>query len=431
MENNELTGFDTTLTAGIAGLIDEETSYHKIAIKTDALKNAISKIERSIGKLTTRDIDKYIYLEVTDDQLTFAANNPQWLIQSVVKNTKEDSKFQLLSDYSFSYCILGSLFADIVRKIQHSEMTLTFEEGRVVIETNSMEFFVPTKDSDEFVKSPSDLTVSSSVTLKSDALHYIYSNVSYAASTSLQRPVLTGINHSIQSNELTCTAADGIRVARVVYPLDKEMESISTTVPATVANEICKLIKDDEDVRISLSDKTIVYHFNDTIIFASLLVEAYPEVDKLIPTELPIHIDVTHAFLKEALSFTSLYETDKVVIFMIDPAHGQLRIKTPETEKGKFKKDISISGEGDALSVAFNTRYLEQSLKKFGEQDVLRFTFGNNLSPFLMKLKNGSEQDLDLFMPIRTAESKMEADIVDFKVTTEFKAFKEVFETIQ
>lgn len=430
MEDNKLTDFDTTFTSEISSLLDSDEGFSKLAIKTDVLKGAISKIERSVAKLAVREIDKYIYFEANEEGLTFSAANSQWIIQSIIKNTEKEEKYQILSGLPFSFCILGSLFADIVRKIHHQEMTLTFEEGRVKIETNSLEFFVPTTDTNEFQKVP-EIQINSSFTLKSDILNHLYSNTAYAASTTLTRPVLTGINHSIEDKILSCTATDSLRVARIVFPVDQDISDISTTVPASTALEVCKLLGENQDVTVSLSDRTVVYTIDDTVIYAILLAEEYPNLDRLIPGELPIHFDVTHSYLKEAMSFTSLYETNKQVVFMVNPAHGRLRVKTPSTEKGKFKKDIAISGEGDDMSIVFNSRYLQDALKKYSDQDVLRFSFQHNLAPFVLRLKGSIDENLDLLVPIRHPESKMEAQLDDFKAVTEFKAFRNDFATIQ
>ena len=76
-----------------------------------------------------------------------------------------------------------------------------------------------------------------------------------------------------------------------------------------------------------------------------------------------------------------------------------LEISAENADFGTFKEQMSISFEGDELTIAFNLQYIQDVLNALRE-DFLRMELGGNISPCLVKNPE-SEDAKFIVMPMR------------------------------
>src|SRR5712672_2292198 len=95
---------------------------------------------------------------------------------------------------------------------------------------------------------------------------------SYAISTDETRYVLNGILFSFKENKLTLVATDGRRLALVdleaEFPRSNEVESV---VPAKCITEIQRLLSDEGDVKLNVSENHVAFEAGGRLLVSKLI----------------------------------------------------------------------------------------------------------------------------------------------------------------
>src|SRR5699024_11058374 len=261
---------------------------------------------------------------------------------------------------------------------------------------------------------------SSSVVIPSGILSTLYNKTNSSLSKSETRPVLTGTCHSIDGDKLTLSATDAFRLSTASYQLSESYDNAKIIVPAVTTQEVNKHLANAEDeIRMSFTEKSIVYDFGNGVVLSSRLLEgAYPDTARLIPESFTTIIQYQVATLREMLKRALLIVEDNPVTFLIKPTDLQSRLVFAGNSNSGFKEDLVIQeASGDDLAISFNLRYFEDALNHFDDSSVINIKFTGSERPFVFNLDGGSESDLDLILPIRVPSNDQDdySDVVDIE----------------
>src|SRR6059058_5054651 len=124
------------------------------------------------------------------------------------------------------------------------------------------------------------------VTMRQKDLREGLRKTSYAISTDETRYVLNGILFSFKENKLTMVATDGRRLAlvdlEVEFPRSDEVEII---VPTKAVTELSRLVGEDGQVRMSVSENQVAFEVGNTLLVSKLVEGNYPNYRQVIPAE--------------------------------------------------------------------------------------------------------------------------------------------------
>lgn len=416
----------------------DEDALPQIAVKTKALLQLIQKVERAIASKTVQDIERYIYFEFTEDRAIARAYNAHFMVETEIPAVVgEEPNYQLIGQSSIEICFLGSALIPMVKKLMSDDLLITYnvEKKQAVIESDSSEFVVFTEEGSQFPQPARLLGDVSSIMLPIDYLENMYQATIYAVSENNARLSLMGINHRITKEGIILTAADGYRLSRQTMDIElteEVNEEINCTIPKESIAEILRLMNGtkEEMIELRLTEQRMEYVLPDVKIYGRLIEQAFPDISKMINEEMEFYMDVPHRVLKEALVFTSMFESDngKKMVFYIKPSDdvndSQLRIATPASEKGKYTQDAIVSGAGSEMTIQINFKYLADTLRKFQENAIIRIAYISHNAPLLLKDASAAKGNFDILLPIIANESGMHAKINKFKVKNNFRAFK-------
>lgn len=425
--------------------IDEEIEKElkttlTLAIQTDLLKAAVSKVEKSISKRTTIEIFTYIYIDIQPDLLTFRGVNGDYIEEATIQQNQDQTNFKVTSGNPGSVCFPGAKFVEIIKKLQHKDTAIKIEEYKAVIKSGRPKFSINGVSGDEFPKMPEiDPAISTTISLHSDVLSTMYNKTMYAASTSETRPILTGVEHKILDGHFKCVGTDSHRLGQYVHEMDGEnLPDFHATVPANVLKEVKKhLDAYSGEVLLHLSGSQLIYEFFDVRLSTRLLEGNYPATEKLIFKEANIGVTFIAGQLKEILTRSTVMNDDKPICIKIKPELNQCRISTDESQLGAFQEDITtLKGEGPDIELYANVRYIQDALSKYGSDEYVRFEFLEALRPFKLRLLDGNPDCLEIVLPVRKPDMKPGSEVVidnfqDSMAVQEFNPFEEDFEEIE
>ncbi len=218
--------------------------------------------------------------------------------------------------------------------------------------------------------------------------------------------VLSGVCFNINENILEMVATDGNRLTRSRKEINSKGESVIFISPARTLVEISRIISmlKDETVKFILKKNKIVFEF-ENVTFQSRLIEGtYPKYQQLIPTTNEKTVSIARESLIQAIERVSVMvnERTNIVKFNFETNSLEISTDTPESGSGKDMLDIDYSYEN--LLIAFNYRYVLDSLKNMDSKNV-KVEMSTNLSASIFKPETENEEDdnnyICLIMPVQ------------------------------
>ncbi len=249
-------------------------------------------------------------------------------------------------------------------------------------------------------------------------LRDMLSKVMYAMAANDQRPVLNGCYFKVSEGNLLMVSCDSFRLAKCSIQTDIENKNtdasalnFSFIIPTKTVGELFKLLKDDEreTVRIYMSRKNIVFNIGELIFFSRLIEGQYIEYDRIILNNHRIFATADRAALISALERAALVTEEKVAGSVrshvkLQFNEGVLKISAIST-LGSTYDEINVEQEGDDLLIAFNNRFLIDSLRACDSEKV-RISMTSALTSINIEPAEKEEDKEELFMllPVRMKE---------------------------
>ena len=290
-----------------------------------------------------------------------------------------------------------------------SRLTATFECGKSTHKTGALK-------AEEFPEIP-DLKTEKGFIVKESTLKNMLSKVSYAMGVNEPRPVLNGCFIKTAADEINVVACDGFKLAVCTAEAElKKLENsergvdFSFIVPVKSVNELTKLLSDDDEdvVTVYMSHRNMVVAFDDLTFFTRLIVGEFVNYNSIIIKNHKIEVKASKQQLLAALEKASLITEERIA----GSVRSHVKVEVTEdilkvsavSSAGSIYDEINVEHTGDDITIAFNNRFLIDSIKACRSETVkLSMSsplMGINVEP--CDEESGSE--LFMLLPVRTRD---------------------------
>lgn len=379
----------------------------KFSINRLELLKKIKDIQLAISNKTTIPILSGLKLEANHEGLKLTGSNSDVSIETKLFTT--DEKNNLIIEETGSIVLQPArFFADIITKLPDENFTFKVNtQLQATIKSTNSFFTINALDSSSYPYLP-EIDTSDVFTLPVKLLKRVIEQTVIAVSKHESRPILTGVNFSINKGKLKAIATDSHRLSQRIIPvIVPESLEFEIVIPGSSLLDLSKILTDDiEEVSIALADNQILFMTEDTNFYSRLLEGNYPQTDQLIPTESSTELIVNVQELKGAVARTSLLShagKNNVVKLIIEDKNVELTSNSPEV--GFVEEDVQFeSVSGEDIEISFNPDYLRDALNTFdGGEASLKLI--STLRPFVI-VPAESDNNINfvqLITPIRTS----------------------------
>ena len=221
--------------------------------------------------------------------------------------------------------------------------------------------------------------------------------------------VLSGVCFNINSNILEMVATDGNRLTRSRKEINSKGEDIIFISPARTLVEVSRIISmvKDERVKFIVKRNKIIFEFDDVTFQSRLIEGTYPKYQQLIPVTNEKTVSIVREELIQAIERVSVMVNERTNIVKFNFENNSLEISTDTPESGSGKDFLDISYEYENLLIAFNYRYILDSLKNMDSKNV-KIEMSTNLSASIFKPEGESEEEennyICLVMPVQVRQ---------------------------
>ena len=221
--------------------------------------------------------------------------------------------------------------------------------------------------------------------------------------------VLSGVCFNINSNILEMVATDGNRLTRSRKEINSKGEDIIFISPARTLVEVSRIISmvKDERVKFIVKRNKLIFEFDDVTFQSRLIEGTYPKYQQLIPVTNEKTVSIVREELIQAIERVSVMVNERTNIVKFNFENNSLEISTDTPESGSGKDFLDISYEYENLLIAFNYRYILDSLKNMDSKNV-KIEMSTNLSASIFKPEGESEEEennyICLVMPVQVRQ---------------------------
>lgn len=354
------------------------------------LQEGISIANKAITGKTTMPILEGIYINAKKEGLTLIGSDMDVSIE-----TKVDA--DILEEGMI--VIDARIFGEIIRKLPNSDIKIeTLENDIIQITCEKSVFNLVYMNGEDYPALPS-INENLSVEVPQNILKNMIKGTSFAIAQDETRPILQGILFEVKNKNLNLVALDGYRLAVRSEFLDNDNE-IEVVIPGKTLNEVSKILEDVSDiVKITFTNNHILFNLNNTKIISRLLDGKFVNYSSLLPQEHKILVDVNKQQLQSCIERASLMAKDSNSNLIKLDVQEENMIITSNSQLGKVREELSINLQGEALQIAFNSRYLLDVLKNVDDDEV-KLEMTSSVSPCVIKCKN-TDNSKYLVLPVR------------------------------
>lgn len=357
----------------------------------------LSVVARAISVFSPLPAFSGVKIDVSETSIVLTGSDSDISIRSTIL-PDEENKLQI-NDMG-SIVIEAKYILEIVRKIEGDIIEIEILDDTLtrISGTNSQFKINGIKSTDypaiDFTQPRETFDISSEV------LKEIITQTCFATSDRETRPVLTGVNFSCHDQQLQCVATDSYRLAKKTVDI-KDSLSFNITIPSKSLQEVLKSIGDEETVTLYVDNKKAQFHIDHTIIQTRLIDGAYPETNRLIPSDYSYELRIDSKELLNAIDRASFIKNDGVYIIKFTLDENECVLSSSSAEVGSSLEVLSNAQfQGNRLTVSCNGRYVFEALKALKQGEIV-FHLCGEMKPFTIHTE-GDDSVLMLVVPLRT-----------------------------
>ncbi len=382
----------------------------KIIFNRQAISNAIPPLMCAVSGKATFSAVEGILLEAQEDGTCIMTT---FDLEKGIRITTEAQVQE-----AGSAIINAQKFMQTLRVMDGDFVTLTISDNlQVCISCGKSSHKMSAMAANEYPAIPR-LSTDDGFVIGQSILKNMLSKVMYAMASNDQRPVLNGCFFKVTGDRLLVVSCDSYKLAKCAVKADMENKnedgsdlSFSFIIPTKTVNELYKLLKDDEreSVLIYLSRKNIVFHIGGLIFFSRLIEGQYIDFERIILSSHRIFATVDREQMIAALERAALVTEEKVAGSVrshvkLDFDDGVMKVSAVSA-LGSTYDEIEVEQEGGNLLIAFNNRFLIDSLRATDAEKIkISMTSaltGINIEP---ALQSEDESELFMLLPVRMRE---------------------------
>ena len=314
-----------------------------------------------------------------------------------------------------SAIVSASKFSQIVR-VMDGDITLTVDDRNcaTIVSGRSSHTMtaLPAKDFPEIPR----LTSTQGFVAPQRVVRGMMGKCLYAMGVNDQRPVLNGLFFSVKGGKLSMVSCDSFKMATCateadIYGLEADLavEDTRFILPNKSVSELYKLLSDKNEeavVTVYTSRKNIIFVMGDTTFFSKLIEGEYIDYNRIILRNHRITVYADREAIISALEHAALITEEKVAGSV--RSHVRLEVQgsvlkiSATSGTGSAYDEVGIGHEGDDLVIAFNNRYLIDSIRACSA-DQVKISMSSPLSSINIEPADDDTNVEDLFMllPVR------------------------------
>ena len=371
----------------------------RFKINRETLLKGLMVAARAVGSKSPIPVMSQIKVSLNDKGLELLGSNNDLTIKTTIPFMIDGKT--IISDYEFGGTLLtAKIITEIVRRVEGETLSINVVDETIVeIGDGKSNFKLNAVRIEEYPELDLE-TDGIVIRLSSEEFAKTVDQTAFAASNKEQRPILTAVNLEANDFKLIATATDSARLSRKEINLEKPVK-FNINVPAKILTDVAQLIEKEVDIHLSISDKKIMFSFDNTVVSSRLIGGDYPNTHNIIPKTFNFFLEVNAKEMISAMERASLLSVERENVVQLKMNEHSVVVSSKSAQVGSASEKITtFSYRGEEFSVSFNSEYVSSAIKATQATDVV-IAFLGEMKPFVVKNEK-DESLVQLVTPVRT-----------------------------
>lgn len=326
------------------------------------LADAFNKVSKALTGKTAIPILEGVKISAYGDKLTLLASDSEITIENSIR-----ANIMLEGEI----VVPGKLTAELIRKMSGEQIELEALGNNLLnikyLDSSSKINLLNIEEYPNLIVND----IKSSFVMSQKDLKDLVSKTYFSAATDENRPILKGCLIKIAGDRISCVAIDGLRLAIARKTLCKDYGNIQFVIPSKFLAEVSKLIENEENiVKISITNKKVIFDMEVTKITVSLLEGEYINHEKIIPQEHNTTVTIQTANLTECLDRATIFSRVNVSnMVKLEITENILTIYS-KSEIGDITEKLNVSVSGKDNKIALNSKFICDCLRAINDEYV-------------------------------------------------------------
>lgn len=362
----------------------------KLVCKKSNLLNGVQIVFKAVPSKTTMPILECILIDASKDKIKLTANDMELGIETIIDGSILEPGIIALD---------AKLFFEIVRKLPDNDVTIEVKENfNTFITCEKAKFNIVGKSGEDFSYLP-EIEKNDSIDISQFTLKEIIRQTIFSISDNDSNKLMTGELFEINENELKVVSLDGHRISIRKIELKGHYENKKVVIPGKTLQEVSKILTGESDkfVSIFLTDKHVIFEFDNTVVLSRLIEGNYFKIDQMLSSDYETKIRIHKRELLSCIDRATLLvkEGDKRPIIMsINDSSMDLSITSAI---GTMNEAIDIDKQGKDIMIGFNPKFLMDALRVIDDEEVTIYMMNPKAPCFI---KDDEERYIYLVLPV-------------------------------
>ena len=371
-----------------------------IEILSSTLHKSLKSIYSVIENKSLFAILEDFLFEFDKDVLKITASNLQTTL-SIIINIKNESKFKI--------AVPAKIFIETLKNFANQQILLCFdcEKSVLKIKSKNGEYKIACESAENFplVEVAEE---NEKIEIDSKVLINAIKNTIVVASNDTSKPVINSILFSFKDDKLTTVATDIHRLVKFEQPISNINKNFELLLPKKNIAILENILEPEKKLLLSFDKKYVKIVFDNIIYVSTLVVENFPDYERVIPKNNINKMIINRENLLWSLKRLECFTDSLTLQIKLFISNSKLQIIAEDINfenKAEEILDVFYSDDKD-LTIAYNIKYLLEIIKNI-EADEVIFLFSainenkisNKASIIIPESEKGSNT-LILIMPM-------------------------------
>lgn len=361
------------------------------SVERASLLEAVSRLQRAVGAKTSMPVLEGILISAEQGKITLISYNLEMGMKK---------ELYAKCDEAGDIVINARLLADILRRMNGNQVEISSDERlNCTIKCGEANFDIMGMASTDFPEMPS-VAEGVSISVNGEVLSNMVKGTMFAAAQNEgAKPILTGINISVEDNKLQLVAIDGYRLAIRKEKTDINKE-INFTISSRALGEAIKLVDEEtESIDLFVGERLISFTINGYSFISRLLEGDFVNYKKTIPSEYKQRVVVNTRELINTIERVSLLISESFSTPVRCYFNELNVVFTCATAMGRATETFNTKLEGENFEIGLNSRYLLEALKASENENVQILFNGPNAGVIISPVEG--DEFKYMIMPMR------------------------------
>lgn len=334
----------------------------KIECDVKKIKNAITQVEKIIGRNLTLPVLNSILLIAKGKTLKLRATN-----LSLGVEVEIPAKIQKEGVVAILGAILGEIFSNIY---QNENILIEENSGNLLIKTKKSQIKLKGQPHEDFPTIPTVSGKSFEIDVKKfmDGVKSVY----YSSSPSDIKPEISSVYIYSNEGNLVFVSTDSFRLAEKKIKIKDSGEIEGIIIPFKNIPEILRVFGEiNGDIKVCFNKNQISLSTDGVYLTSRVIDGVFPDYRQIISKESKTDAVVLKEDLLNALKLSNIF-SDKFnqVNLLIDPKKKIFELSSSNNEVGENKTYLDAAISGEEVQLGFNYKYFFDCFQSINSDSV-------------------------------------------------------------